>query len=556
MGKTNLDTLGNCVTNVFNLKRKRDSVADRILCSSCYKKVCETNPNPNCHQTRHIVKSYQNFMTSGLPQRILFYQNGAWMDFPERIISSVRSDFQSKKAITEAVYENQQLLLDFVHMICIYLETGLKKPIGWIDQNGKCFFPELHSDVYASDGYNCTNKEKHRKTNFCEEMSVSEAESSNSEPNDEVISNVKRVRSEEGSKTNWELHTEGKETVGEYESSSVFSSFMVSLGQAGGPAVGCAVQNMLLKGLGPLFDAKDIIGIYRIPLFDKLGQVRFHRFQKQVERTKNLRGNANVRYAWLSSSRDAVEDLMLRGVFHIRNSLCWPDFGIGTHLAPANCSNVCTGYSDVDENGIMRMMLCHVIMGNAEAIPAGSKQFQPSNKNFDSGVDDLQNPKHYVVWEMNVNTHIYPEYVVTIKVPSKAKDSLAVNKSTSNESGVTSSSFPHSLLQDGGIRTHPAFPNQSQNPVFSGAPRVPTSPWMPFSMLFAAISTKVSPQDMDLVNTHYGEFKRKKISRIDLVKKLREIVGDKLLISTIMRLQHKMPPMAGPDLPRSCIANR
>lgn len=80
-----------------------------------------------------------------------------------------------------------------------------------------------------------------------------------------------------------------------------------------------------------------------------------------------------------------------------------------------------TGYSDVDENGIMRMMLCHVIMGNAEAIPAGSKQFQPSNKNFDSGVDDLQNPKHYVVWEMNVNTHIYPEYVVTIKVPSKAK---------------------------------------------------------------------------------------------------------------------------------------
>lgn len=37
--------------------------------------------------------------------------------------------------------------------------------------------------------------------------------------------------------------------------------------------------------------------------------------------------------------------------------------------------------------------------------------------------------------------------------------------------------------------------------------RTPTSPWMPFSMLFAAISTKVLPQDMDLINTHYEEFK-------------------------------------------------
>lgn len=88
-------------------------------------------------------------------------------------------------------------------------------------------------------------------------------------------------------------------------------------------------------------------------------------------------------------------------------------------------------------------------------------------------------------------------------------------------------------------------------------------------MLFAAISTKVSSQDMDLVNVYYEEFKvlislsafyhnltdnlvsyiiyvtffiyqRRKIDRIDLVKKLRQIIGDKLLISTIMRLQHKV----------------
>ncbi|RWV99639.1 hypothetical protein GW17_00037446 [Ensete ventricosum] len=35
-------------------------------------------------------------------------------------------------------------------------------------------------------------------------------------------------------------------------------------------------------------------------------------------------------------------------------------------------------------------------------------------------------------------------------------------------------------------------------------------------------------------------YQKRKISRIDLVKKLRQIIGDKLLVSTIMRLQQKV----------------
>lgn len=37
--------------------------------------------------------------------------------------------------------------------------------------------------------------------------------------------------------------------------------------------------------------------------------------------------------------------------------------------------------------------------------------------------------------------------------------------------------------------------------------KAPSSPWMPFSMLFAAISTKVSPENMDMVIGCYEEFK-------------------------------------------------
>jgi hypothetical protein len=86
------------------------------------------------------------------------------------------------------------------------------------------------------------------------------------------------------------------------------------------------------------------------------------------------------------------------------------------------CITFCSvNYSDVDENGIVHMMLCRVVMGNVEIVHHGSKQHQPSNEYFDSGVDDLKNPQHYVVWDMNLNSHVYSEFVVTIKLPSKAK---------------------------------------------------------------------------------------------------------------------------------------
>jgi hypothetical protein len=63
------------------------------------------------------------------------------------------------------------------------------------------------------------------------------------------------------------------------------------------------------------------------------------------------------------------------------------------------------------------MMLCRVIMGNVEVVLPGSKQFQPSNESFDSGVDDLQNPKHYIIWDANLHKRIYAEYAVIVKVP-------------------------------------------------------------------------------------------------------------------------------------------
>lgn len=66
---------------------------------------------------------------------------------------------------------------------------------------------------------------------------------------------------------------------------------------------------------------------------------------------------------------------------------------------------------------MQHILLCRVILGNVELLHSGSQQSHPSSEKFDSGVDDLENPSHYIIWHMNMNTHIYPEYVVSFRMP-------------------------------------------------------------------------------------------------------------------------------------------
>lgn len=85
-------------------------------------------------------------------------------------------------------------------------------------------------------------------------------------------------------------------------------------------------------------------------------------------------------------------------------------------------------YFDVDENDTRHVVFCRVIMGNMELVRSGRKQFHPSSEDFDSGVDNLQNPKWYIVWNTNMNSHIYPEYVVSFKMASDVEgDSLVLH---------------------------------------------------------------------------------------------------------------------------------
>ena len=103
--------------------------------------VCKKPKMTSC--AGHILERYNNFKTSGLPVRVLYYQQGKWRDFPQQVVNLVHRDFQLKRPITNLVFQKQQVLLDFMHMICLDSGTTTNKPIAWIDDYGNHFFPDL-----------------------------------------------------------------------------------------------------------------------------------------------------------------------------------------------------------------------------------------------------------------------------------------------------------------------------------------------------------------------------------------------------------------------------
>lgn len=74
-----------------------------------------------------------------------------------------------------------------------------------------------------------------------------------------------------------------------------------------------------------------------------------------------------------------------------------------------------------DEDGLSHLLLCRVLLGRMELVHPGSEQYHPNSKEFDSGVDNLLSPKKYIVWSTHMNTHILPEFVISLRAHSYSK---------------------------------------------------------------------------------------------------------------------------------------
>ncbi|KAI3469179.1 hypothetical protein Pfo_025842 [Paulownia fortunei] len=509
-----------------------------------------------------LLKYYSNFKKSGILHRLMYYDNDEWNDFSQDVVKNVNKDFVVKKSAVEVEVNGNKILLDFLQMMQFDMNTGLHQPIAWIDVSGKCFFPEIFSDYdephgcqyefaeghdhLGAEGHDHLGAEGHDhlgaepqgsndiKLNL--EIEIHGLDDESSGESTPIVEQVQAHENAAPEDCGDEINSCAKASDVEVDENrgddqQMERNMILAVEPVHGSLDSHAVMELLFRAIGS--SAAEIVEIR--PCTSIVMDSRLELFEKQVEITKRYRGDANVQYAWLPCSRGTVSAILKYGVGHYEPGKINPLHGNGLHLFPANGTQISVNYFDVDENDTRHMVLCRVIMGNMELVHFGSNEFHPSSEDFDSGVDSLQNPNHYVVWNMNMNSHIYPECVVSFKMTSNVEEPVL-----GKESRVDIPRF--STCYEG---------PQAQVLGETVQARAPKSPWMPFPMLFAAISNKVTSQSMDLVKTNYALFKNKKMSRDAFVKKLRLIVGDNLLKSAITSLQYNVWPChQGPVLER------
>eukprot|EP00262_Sarcandra_glabra_P017251 TRINITY_DN583_c0_g1_i2.p1 TRINITY_DN583_c0_g1~~TRINITY_DN583_c0_g1_i2.p1 ORF type:complete len:542 (+),score=71.28 TRINITY_DN583_c0_g1_i2:125-1750(+) len=513
---------------VSDAKRKRAGPCVSREARAKFSRVCSCDRGCCCCSRRSVVKNYTNLFKSGLPRRLMFFSDGEWCDFPETATPSLIEAFTCK-SLAQISMHNYSYIVDFSHMLLINMKTGVQKSVAWIDESNKCFFPESFSDEDCVP----TNTEKF-ELKLEIDIDISGVDSLKPEEcteSSEGSASHLKDEAEQNSETKEVIAENGVPSVNDFSSEPLCEN-LVRLEGGSGDYV--AVENVFISGLGTFVSPNNVVGIYRYFPRSRAELERLQLFEEQIEITKKCRGDANVLQGWYGSSREAIVGILLHGIWRSGEPLNGVAYGTGIYLAPEKCSHLSVNYSDIDENGVQHAVLCRIIMGKMEQVKPGSDQFRPTCEDFDSGVDDIANPMHYVIWNAHMNTHIHPEFVVSFKLPLSVREYLAGLKCNQSKSDVTAdnqqtTSTVH-LVKDGQHPTH-----------MSKAVKMPTSAWLPFSVLFTAIQKSMSPAAKDLLDCHYSDFKSKKITREELIKQLRLLAGDDLLISTLKTLQFNPP---------------
>lgn len=202
-------------------------------------------------------------------------------------------------------------------------------------------------------------------------------------------------------------------------------------------------------------------------------------------------------------------------------------------------------YSDIDENGEQHMLLCQAILGSVEQVYPGSEQFHPSSDNYDTGVDDMCNPKRYIVWSTCMNTHIIPVYLVSFKIAPQWHAAISALRGKQTCKNLPVAREPQLKGQsttkqctfakvENALSIKPSTASGSSPLSWSRAPR---SPWISFPMLLLVMKSKLPTGSMDVLQQHYLEYKSGRIPRDVLVKNVRTIVGDHTLADSIKSMQ-------------------
>lgn len=485
------------VTGVLGLKRKFPSPDSLREHKTSFGYPSVFNDKYSCmHKVPSLVESCFNYLNSGVPYRVMFYNHGDWHDFPDSVTKILADGFKNEKSSSRFSIGEEPLLLDFLSMTVINLRTRKQRSIAWIDEHQKCFFPSIFSHSKDStsewDFENLINKSV--------QTEVARVDISPSEVTKHVVPETAATNPERPPSTVSTL----RRTLDPLAKGT--ESFL-------------SVQKQFLSGMGPFARPDNIRCIHQHVPKDSKGQKRKETFERLIKLTEEEHGNANVKYAWFGASKLETVGVLVHG-FGCFGRPTEGVLGTGLYLMPEGRAFASVNHCDVDEKGMQYLILCRVILGNMEQVHPGSKQYFPSSGDYDSGVDDLSDPKCYVVWPSHLSTYINPEYFVSFKLEPHVQEYL-------------------SDLKD--IRYHlvtiPASDYSALHHVTSEQVKPPTSPWVPFAVLFEAVRAHVPPLAMELLLYHHEELKNKVISREELVKKIRVLIGDQLLIYVLNKFK-------------------
>ncbi|XP_022994630.1 probable inactive poly [ADP-ribose] polymerase SRO5 isoform X1 [Cucurbita maxima] len=254
------------------------------------------------------------------------------------------------------------------------------------------------------------------------------------------------------------------------------------------------IKRKFLTSIGLLSQETTVSAVYKNSHSTHIGQARLHTFQIYLQAiAKKNGGNANVKYAWLGASKDQINSILGYGFSHCNKLESSQSLGNGIYLSPDDHPLKSLEDTVVDEDGLRHLLLCRVILGKSELVHPGSRQNHPCSEAFDSGVDNLFAPKTYIIWSTSMNTHILPEYLISFRTPPRWKGAL-----------------------------------KAKQPL-----RMPTSPWMPFPALISVLSKCLPAPQIDMITKYHKDHRDHKISRHELIKRVRQIAGDDLLIHVI-----------------------
>ncbi|KAH6833675.1 hypothetical protein C2S53_005323 [Perilla frutescens var. hirtella] len=443
-----------------------------------------------------LIQNHSNFKRSSCPKRLMFYENGSWVDYSEEVADLLKLGFVEGKPMLEAQVLGYNCFFDLYRMLEIDLESGNQRSIAWIDVDGKCFFPKVFvnscdndREVDSVDG----GDESCAKI----EIDIKIVENSGNHEGvglDKDVNLGKRGRKENVEKEKVEESSSAKKP--KMVESELQSSRWPKARNLAAEEKGYAiVRNLFLSGLQILESGATITSIHQCVRMGPLDKARAEVFAKQMEITKRARGASNVVFAWYGTSAQGVESILMHG-FGIPSKFSRsPGHGIGIHLSPIRLPQNSAMLSEIDENGEKHVVLCRVILGKCEKVEPGSIQSYPSSVEYDTGVDDLNNPRWYTVWHGNMNTHITPECVVSYR-PVNTNGSV---------NGVPKNCVPH--------------------------------PSTFIAKLFSKLRGSLPLPRFCELETSWESCKEGKMGKDAFMKKIRLIVGDDVLRSAIQEIR-------------------